>query len=78
MLKVSTSWAMEQSLISTHPTQAHSYTAAGPAKEQLSLKMAGKENLLEFYAILYILSYFMLFNNKFIRVGHAPQRLKKS
>merc|ERR1711954_35153 len=49
--------------------------AAGPAKEQLSLKMARKEKLLEFFAILYILSYFTLFNNKFIRVGHAPLKV---
>ena len=35
-----------------------------------------RRKFVETFTNLYIISYFMIFNNTFIRVGHAPQRLK--
>ena len=70
---------MEWSLISTYSTQPLAHPFSGPAKEQLSLEMEEKENVLKLSSSICIYSFILqFFNNKFIREGHAPPQKKKS
>merc|ERR1711954_39378 len=62
---------------STTTTTTTTITVARTSQGTAMHEDGRRRKFVETLSNLYIISYFMFFNNTFIRVGHAPQRLKK-